>query len=383
MSSKRHLGIQGVAALHLFVHDLKRARNHFVDQLDFAEVAVSTEKFEAKQHARASVVQAGNVRFMLMQPLSEKGESYRFLQRHPEGIGRVVFDVDDVAQTFALIQARHGTPVCTIREDTVGGRRVRWFDVATPIGDTLFRFVESDGTTPVMPDLRPAPATRLHSNRFGFGEIDHITSNFMTLQPALAWFQEVMGFEPHWEVAFHTQDVAGGDESGSGLRSVVMRDPSSGLKFANNEPAAPCYESSQIALFCADHGGPGIQHVALTVPDLPFAVQGLEERAVQFMPTPDAYFDMLPTRLEATGIGDIDEDVETLRKLGILVDGCDEGRYLLQIFMRETAVQFNEPSGGPMFIELIQRKGDKGFGAGNFRALFESIERQQQTEGRA
>ena len=109
----------------------------------------------------------------------------------------------------------------------------------------------------------------------------------------------------------------------------------------------------------------------------------LRKRGVAFMPTPGTYYDMLPQRLRDIGVGTIDEDLGVLRRLEILVDGSAAKQYLLQVFMREAAGLFKDPQAGPLFVELIQRKGDKGFGGGNFRALFESIERQQQAEGRA
>ena len=108
------------------------------------------------------------------------------------------------------------------------------------------------------------------------------------------------------------------------------------------------------------------------------AVKDLRARGVPFMPTPATYYDLLPDRLLAVGINAIDEDLESLRHLEILVDGSAPSRYLLQIFMKEAADVFKDRQAGPLFLELLQRKGDNGFGAGNFRALFESIERQQQ-----
>jgi 4-hydroxyphenylpyruvate dioxygenase len=120
-----------------------------------------------------------------------------------------------------------------------------------------------------------------------------------------------------------------------------------------------------------------VQHVALAVSDLPEAVEGLRALGVPFMPTPATYYQMLPERLVAVGVNQVEEDVERLRRLEILVDGQAHGRYMLQIFMPEAAALFDDPQAGPLFIELLQRKGDDGFGGGNFRALFESIERQQ------
>jgi len=156
-----------------------------------------------------------------------------------------------------------------------------------------------------------------------------------------------------------------------------MWDPWSGTKFANNEPARPFFKSSQINLFNEDLRGDGVQHIALTVTDILGAVRGLRASGVSFMPTPGSYFDMLPERIAASGIGEIDEDIETLRELSILIDGAHHHAYMLQIFLKESAGLYGDPSAGPFFYEIIQRKGDRGFGAGNFRALFESIEREQ------
>ena len=204
------------------------------------------------------------------------------------------------------------------------------------------------------------------------------------MKPALLWMQHVLGFEPFWEIAFHTNDVAAltnaGREHGSGLKSVVMWDPVSGVKFANNEPFRPFFKESQINLFAEDNRGDGVQHSALAVTDIVTPVRGLRARGVEFMTTPGSYFDALPERLERIGVGPIQESIDVLRELGILVDGSARGKYLLQIFLKEAAGLYHDREAGPFFFEIIERKGDQGFGAGNFRALFEAIEREQQRD---
>jgi 4-hydroxyphenylpyruvate dioxygenase len=378
-TTKESLGIQRVASVHIFVRDLERVRDWHVNSLDFAEIAVSTPGFEAEHHARASVVEAGGVRYVFMEPLGSKGESVQWLQKHPDGIGRIVFDVTDAERAFNLLNHRGATPMTGLERRVVEGGKVIWFDIATPFGDTLFRFVEHCGTTPVMPGLVRHVHPQGGTNRFGLQSVDHITSNFLTIKPAILWMEHVMGLERYWGVEFHTNDVKNGDGEGSGLKSVVMWDPESGVKFANNEPAAPAFKSSQIYKFCEDHHGPGVQHLAVTVNDLVGAVRGMRDRGVPFMPTPGMYYDLLPQRLKEHGIR-LDEEIDALRRLEILVDGSSPTHYLLQIFLREAATIFKDPQAGPLFLELIQRKGDNGFGAGNFRALFESIENQQQSE---
>src|SRR4029079_16401413 len=171
----------------------------------------------------------------------------------------------------------------------------------------------------------------------------------------------------------------------SGLKSIVMWDPRSNVKFANNEPARPFFKQSQINIFDEELRGDGVQHVALSVKDIVPAVREMRAGGIHFMPTPATYYEMLPARIEKSGIGAIDEDLQVLKDLEILVDGDHHHAYLLQIFLREAAGLYNDPKPGPFFYEIIQRKGDRGFGAGNFRALFESIEREQlghRTEGR-
>jgi 4-hydroxyphenylpyruvate dioxygenase len=162
-----------------------------------------------------------------------------------------------------------------------------------------------------------------------------------------------------------------------------MWDPPSNVKFANNEPARPFFKSSQINIFNEELRGDGVQHVALTVNEILGAVRGMRGAGVSFMPTPGSYYDMLPDRIARSGIKEIDEDIATLRELEVLVDGDHHHAYMLQIFLREAAGLYNDPGAGPFFYEIIQRKGDRGFGAGNFRALFESIEREQTKAGRA
>ena len=381
-SRKESLGIHRIASIHIFVRDLERSLEHYLNKLDFTEVAVSTPDFEVEHRARASTVEADGVRFMLIEPLGSKGESFQWLAHHPEGVGRIVFDVGDAEKAFTLLTERGATPLTGIERRIVEGGVVTWFDIATALGDTLFRFVQHEGRTPIMPNMARLDSPRGGTNRFGVSHVDHITTNFLTLQPALAWMEQVMGFERFWEIEFHTQDVKKGQVGGSGLKSIVMWDPHSGLKFANNEPAQPFFKASQIYLFYLDHGGAGVQHVALAVSNLVTAVEGLRARGVQFMPTPGRYYDLLPARLNELGVNEVEEDVEQLRRLEILVDGQKDRSYMLQIFMKDAASLFNDPQAGPLFIELLQRKGDDGFGGGNFRALFESIERQQKSEGR-
>lgn len=381
MADSKPLGLKRVEAIHYYVRDLARARSFYTEEMDFAETAASTEDQERDSGQRTAVFEAADVRVVVSEPLGEQGRAAHYLARHPDGVGTVVFEVEDAEKAFEVLEARGGTPTSdpTTYEDA--GGTLKTFAITTPFGDTLFRFVERRGYHAPYPGLVHHETPKGGGNRFGFTHVDHLTSNFLTMKPMLLWMEEVMGWEPFWDVSFHTQDVAKTPKEGSGLRSVVMWDPHSGIKFANNEPWRPHFQDSQIYRFVADNRGEGIQHAALATEDLVTTVRGLRERGVSFMPTPGSYYDMLPARLDKMGIGRLDEDLDVLRELEILVDGEGKHSYLIQIFVKDFAGLYGEEKAGPFFYELIQRKGDQGFGAGNFRALFESIEREQ-TQGR-
>ena len=376
------LGIQGIEALHYYVHDLERTRRFFVDKLDFVEIGSSAPELEREGRQRSAAFRAGDALYVIHQPVGEGGRAWRYLRKHPEGVGTVVLDVEEIDRTFRLLDERGGTFITDVQRFSDEGGTLAMFSVTTPFGDTTFRFVERRGYSRLFPGFVPSPvpsATSATGNRFGFERIDHLTANFQTMKPALLWMQHVLGFEQLWEIAFHTQDVASAQkrEHGSGLKSIVMWDPASGVKFANNEPFRPFFKESQINLFAEDNRGDGIQHSALSVRDIVGAVRGLRAAGVEFMSTPGSYFDVLPERLRQIGVGTIDESVDLLRELEILVDGDKPQKYLLQIFLKEAAGRYHDPEAGPFFFEIIQRKGDNGFGAGNFRALFEAIERDQ------
>ena len=384
------VGLVRLEALHYYVHDLERSRRFYRERLDFAEVAVSGPDLERSGQQRSALFQAGGVGILCSAPMGPGGRAARWLRVHPDGVGSVVFEVENIAHAFAVLEGRGGTPTSEVLTFEREGGTLSTFAIATPFGDTTFRFVERRSWRGPYPGMAAHPAPLGGGNRYGFGAIDHLTSNFRTMKPALLWMEQVLGLEEFWEVKFHTREAAAGEagqayqaEHGSGLRSVVMRDERSGAKFANNEPWRPAFRSSQIHLFIEDHRGDGIQHAALTVQDIRATVGGLRHAGVQFMPTPDAYYDALPGRIASTGIGQIDEPIAELRRLGILVDGAGPGAYMLQVFLRDSAGLYGEPEAGPFFFEIIQRKGDQGFGAGNFRALFESIEREQVRAGRA
>jgi 4-hydroxyphenylpyruvate dioxygenase len=376
------LGIKKIEALHYYVRDLERSRRFYVDRMDFAEIARSGPALEQAAAQTSAVFQAGDCLVVCSQPLGGSCRAARYLKKHPDGVGAVIFEVEDIERTFRLLDARGGTPIDEIHRETDDGGTFASFSITTPFGDTTFRFVERRGYRSLFPGAAHHEKSIGGENRFGFSHFDHVTSNFQTMSPALLWMEHVIGLERLWDIAFHTSDVSGPSDHGSGLRSAVMWDPVSRVKFANNEPYRPFFKSSQINVFNEDHRGDGVQHVAIATLDILAAVERMRARGVEFMPTPATYYELLPERIQRLGIERIDEDIATLKDLGVLVDGDRARSYLLQIFLKDSAGLYADPDAGPFFFEIIQRKGDEGFGAGNFRALFESIERQQKTEGR-
>ena len=383
MPQVESLGLQRVEAIHYYVRDLERSRRFYVDRMDFAEIGESSEALAEGGKQRSAAFSAGDCVILCSEPVGKGGRAARFLNKHPDGVGTIIFQVEDIRRTFELLDGRGGTPIDEIQHFEDDGGKLATFSITTPFGDTTFRFVQRDGYRALLPGFVHHAAPKGGKNAFGFDAFDHITSNFQTMSPALLWMEHVMGFERYWGVEFHTDDVSQRETGiGTGLRSIVMWDPKSGVKFANNEPYRPHFRASQINLFNEDHRGDGVQHVAITVKEILGAVRGLRARGVEFMPTPGSYYDMLPDRLERIGVKKIDEDVAVLRDLEILVDGGENHSYLLQIFLKDSAGLYEQPEAGPFFYEIIQRKGDRGFGGGNFRALFESIERAQLATGR-
>ena len=378
MAALDSLGILGLEGVHYYVRDLERSARFYVERMDFAEVAESGVTLSEGGRQRSRVFRAGDYVVVCSSPAGEGGRAERFLKKHPDGVGTLAFRVEDAERVFTLLDGRGATPISDVETFRDDGGTLKTFSITTPFGDTTFRFVERRGYSGFFPGFSDVERAQGGMNSCSITAVDHITSNFQTMSPALLWMEHVLGFERYWDVEFHTRDVGRVKlRDGSGLRSVVMWDKASGLKFANNEPYRPNFKASQINLFNEDHRGDGVQHIALQVTDIVSAVRRLRTRGVEFMRTPPNYYDALPDRLRSLNVDSIDEDIDTLRELEVLVDGHGLKSYLLQIFLKDSAGMYGSREAGPFFYELIQRKGDSGFGAGNFRALFESIEREQ------
>ena len=218
-TTKESIGLIRVEALHYIVEDLERTRRFLVDKMDFVEIGASDARLDAAGKSHSAVFQAGQVVLIVIEPRGKGGRAWRWLQRHPEGVGTIVMEVKDVARTFELVEARGGTPITDVEwSDDGQGGKLGMFSITTPFGDTTLRFVERRGYRPLFPGFVPHEGADLAGhNRYGFGDVDHITSNFMTMSPALLWMEHVLGFERYWTVQFHTADVDGATVKGSSV----------------------------------------------------------------------------------------------------------------------------------------------------------------------
>jgi len=270
--------------------------------------------------------------------------------------------VDDAAAAFAETVRRGAQPAGEPREERDGHGVLRRAAIRT-YGDTIHSFVErKDYRGLFAPGFVARPEGRGDA---GLLRVDHIVGNVELGQMDrwVAFYRDVLGFSQF--LHFDDRDIS---TEYSALMSKVMANGNERIKFPINEPAQG-KKKSQIEEYLDFYRGPGVQHVALATDDILATVGALRDRGVEFLQVPDSYYDEVPGR-----VGKIDEDLGPLQELGILVDRDDEG-YLLQIFTRPVE---DRPT---LFYEIIQRKGARSFGKGNFKALFEAIEREQARRG--
>ena len=386
--SGEKLGIVGYDSFHFVVENLERSRQFYTERFDFKEVARAGDELVARSGQQSVVFGAGQVRVCVSTPLNQSSKAARYLSRHPAGVMSLSFQVQNLDETIAFLEQRGGTFLSDPLEDKDGKSLYRSIEIATPLGDVAFRFVERKEYTRFAPGFVDSGVGNAGApkNMYGIRTIDHVTANGLTMQPIIAWYRDVLGLEPFWDISFHTNEVGkkvpAKAKSGSGLRSIVMHDPVSHVKFATNEPLRPNFRDSQITKFVDDNLGAGVQHIAMAVDNIVWSIEELKRRHVDFMDTPKAYYQALPERLATLGITNVKEEIAELERLQILVDGAED-KYMLQIFLREAKTLHHDFRAGPFFYEVIQRCGDEGFGYGNFRALFESIERFQKVGAQA
>ncbi len=329
----------------------------------FKPVAYSGLETGNRQYA-SYVVEQGKIRFVLSTAYSPHSEMAVHQMLHGDGVKVIAMEVENVESAYRETTAHGAKGVQAPIEAQDAGGMVRTASIQA-YGQTVFKFVERpDYSGAFMPGYTPLPDDPT-VKPVGLAAVDHIVGNVELgkMDYWVNWFHKTMGFRQivHYDdKVIHTEYSA--------LMSKVMGNGNGRIKFPINEPAEG-RKKSQIEEFLDYYVGPGVQHVALITGDIIATVGELRERGLTFLRVPQAYYDSLPDR-----VGKIKERYEDIARLGILADRDDEG-YLLQIFSRPIQ---DRPT---VFLEVIQRRGARGFGVGNFKALFESIEIEQAKRG--
>jgi 4-hydroxyphenylpyruvate dioxygenase len=320
---------------------------------------------ETGQRDRASyVLQQGKVRFVLTTALRSDSEIARHVHTHGDGVRAIALWVDDARQAWHETTSRGARSIQEPTESSDGHGRVVTSSIAT-YGDTIHTFVErTHYTGAFLPGFR-AVERDIVARPVGLLHIDHMVGNvgWHSMNDWVDFYARVMGFSLYQH--FDDKDIS---TEYSALMSKVMANGNGYVKFPINEPAEG-RRKSQIEEYLDFYRGPGVQHIAVATSDILSTVSKMQQQGVDFLTIPHAYYTELQNR-----VGKIDEPVEELERLGILVDRDDEG-YMLQIFTRPVE---DRPT---VFFEIIQRKGSRSFGKGNFKALFEAIEREQALRG--
>ncbi len=355
------LKLHGTDHVEFYVGNAKQAAYYYAHAFGFSIVAHAG--LETGLRDRVSyVLQQGKVRFVLTAPLGPEGEIAEHVQRHGDGVHDIALDVEDVDRAYEGTTDRGARGVEAPSSSSDEHGTVRRAAIAT-YGDTIHSFIDRSKYKGVfLPGFKP---TGVKPKDGPLLYVDHMVGNVPLgdMNRFVAYYRDTMGFS-QWQ-HFDDKDIS---TEYSALMSKVMADGTGRIKFPINEPAEG-KRKSQIEEYLEYYHGPGVQHIALATADIIETVARLRDSGVSFLTVPRAYYDSLPSR-----VGTIDENIDTLAGLGILVDRDEEG-YLLQLFTKPVG---DRPT---LFYEIIQRKGSRGFGKGNFKALFEAIEREQALRG--
>ena len=358
------LPLNGTDYVEFYVGNAKQAAHFYQSAFGFQPLAYSG--LETGQRDRTSyVVQQDKIRFVLTSSLVAESEVADHVKKHGDGVKDLALWVDDARSAFAETMKRGAVAVMepTVFEDEHG--QVVKAAIRT-YGDTIHTFVERKNYSGVfLPGFEAWSNEDFNVPDVGLRYVDHCVGNvdLGDMDKYADFYADVMGFRNL--LTFDDKDIS---TEYSALMSKVMANGNDRIKFPINEPAEG-KKKSQIEEYLDFYGGPGVQHVAMATNNIIETVSALRSRGVEFLNIPDTYYDTLLDR-----VGEIDEDLLPLKELGILVDRDDEG-YLLQIFTKPVQ---DRPT---VFYEIIQRKGARSFGKGNFKALFESIEREQARRG--
>jgi 4-hydroxyphenylpyruvate dioxygenase len=356
--------LEGWDHIELYVGNAKQAAYFYEHAFGFVPTAYAGPETGVRDRA-SYVLEQHEIRLVLTSGLRGDSEIARIASLHGDGVKGVALRVPDAANAYrqAVQRGARGVAEPHWVEDEYG--RVELSSIAT-YGDTVHTFVNrSEYEGAYLPGYVSTLGNGAPSDGVGLRTIDHVVGNVELgrMEHWVEFYERTMGF---CELIHFTDEAISTEYSA--LMSKVMTDGEGKIKFPINEPAEG-KRKSQIEEYLEFYGGPGVQHVALATDDIVATVEALRERGIRFLDTPDVYYEDVAER-----VGDIGEDWDDLRRLRILADRDEEG-YLLQIF---TKTAQDRPT---LFFEVIERHGSRGFGEGNFKALFEAIEREQALRG--
>ncbi|WP_024983858.1 4-hydroxyphenylpyruvate dioxygenase [Brevibacillus borstelensis] len=361
MSNTDFFPIQDWDYVEFYVGNAKQAMHYFTKAFGFQAVAYAGLETGSREKV-SYVLKQKHLTFVLSGALTPDSPINAFVSKHGDGVKDVALRVDDCEQAYCEAVSRGAVPVMEPTEFSDSFGTVKKAIIGT-YGDNIHTFVERKNYNgPFLPGYQ-AYESPVQGDETGLIGIDHIVGNVEVMDEWVAYYQKVMGFTAVQN--FSDDDIS---TEYSALMSKVMQSGTGRIKFPINEPAEG-RRKSQIQEFLEFYKGPGVQHIALLTNDIVKTVSALRANGVDFLYVPDTYYEELKER-----VGEIDEDIETLRNLRVLVDRDDEG-YLLQLFSKPIV---DRPT---LFVEIIQRKGARGFGNGNFKALFEALEREQELRG--
>ncbi len=365
--SHADIPLRRIDHIRFFVGNARQSAYFYRNAFGFDVVAYAGLETKVK-HEAGYVLKQGEITFVLASPLSGSHPGSQRLLTHGDGVQDIALEVADVEQAYhrAVSKGAVGISEPERLEDEFG---VYVTATIRAYGDTNHSFINRDHYRGVFaPGYRPIDPERYHPSTFhsvGLAAVDHIVGNVEEgkMDEWVEFYKKVLGFEQL--VHFDDKDIS---TEYSALMSKVVQNGTGRIKFPINEPAK-ARRRSQIEEYLQFYGGPGVQHIAMAAGNIIESVDAMRHNDVSFLRVPKAYYDVLPDR-----VGAIREDVKTLSDLGILVDRDDEG-YMLQIFTKPVT---DRPT---LFFEIIQRRGSRSFGKGNFKALFEAIEREQEIRG--
>jgi 4-hydroxyphenylpyruvate dioxygenase len=365
---KNPLGLKKIHHVEFYVGNAKQAEFYYRKAFGFSRAAYSGLE-TGNRETTSYLLKQNNVNFVLTTPLSPDHPAAEHIKQHGDGVRDIAFQVEDADHAFNEAVKRGATAVTKPRDLQDENGTVRHAAIQT-YGDTIHSFfsynTKHNGHNYSGPFLPGFEAQEVAGESTGIMLVDHIVGN-VELGKMNYWcdfYRDVLGFFRY--ITFDDKDIS---TEYSALMSIVMSDGGHNIKFPINEPAESKKGRSQIQEYIDFYGSAGAQHLALLCRDIRSTVAKLMQNGVEFLTVPDTYYEEMPER-----VGEIDEDIESLKKLGILVDRDEEG-YLLQIFTKPVE---DRPT---VFYEILQRKGCKGFGKGNFKALFVSIEEEQRRRG--